>query len=79
MNLADRIDTSLGSFDTLEDAVADRNVAERAIAAAEHPPSWKVLHDTLLQLESGPGAIGERFDLAIERLAALYHRPEDLP
>jgi len=87
----ERIDTPLGSFDTLhlEDAVADRiaaflywddsaslDVAERAIAAAEHPPSWQVLRDTLLQLESGPGAIGKRFELAIARLSALYDHSE---
>jgi hypothetical protein len=83
-----RVDTAFGSFDTLrlEDAVADRiaaflywddsaslDVAERAIAAASDRPTWKVLHDTLLQLESGPGAIGKRFELALERLSAIYH------
>lgn len=88
----ERIDTALGSFDTLrlQDAVADRiaaflywddsgslDVAERAIAAAEDRPSWKVLHAALLQLESGPGAIGKRFDLAIGRLSALYNDPEE--
>jgi hypothetical protein len=87
-----RIDTEMGSFDTLrlEDAVADRiaaflywddsaslDVAERAIAGAADPPSWEVLRATLLQLESGPGEIGKRFDLALERLWAIYH-PHDV-
>lgn len=88
----ERIDTAFGSFDTLrlEDAIADRiaaflywddsaslDVAERAIAAANDPPSWKDLYAALLQLESGPGPIGKRFDLAVERLSALYHPAED--
>lgn len=91
-----RIETALGAFDTLrlEDAVADRiaaflywddsaslDVAERAIAQASPRPPWERLRDALLQLESGPGAIGKRFDLAMTRLAAIYRidAPEGRP
>ena len=84
-----RIETDVGAFDTLrlEDAVADRiaaflywndseslDVAERAVAGAHKRPSWEVLHATLLQLESGGGEIGKRFELALERLSNIYQR-----
>lgn len=83
----ERITTGRGSFETLfiQDAVADRvaaflywndsqslDVAERAIAAATPRPSWDVLHEALLKLESGTGDIGRRFDLSISRLKAIY-------
>ncbi len=84
--------TAHGTFETLhlEDALADRvaaflywsdssslDVAERAVKAAQEILPWSRLHAAISQLESGPGDIGRRYELAMARLKALYYHEKE--